>query len=1235
MRPASGAKKRPGSAGLRRKRPASAVARSGARAAPATGSGPGLGARVQGSLQGNFAMRSGGAALPQDVEGLREMVWQLKSQLHLSETQLHALQVRLQQSQNESIRRERDLEQRLGGQEVAAAPDGGRPVAGATGRAQDQLGALPGDVAREATVAQHAGGGEGADAGGSFMAGLSGPPQLPPAAALPSRPLRASEMSGMDAVSAARADSRKIRSLREQVAEVDRAMRQREAEMERALRGQAATHHRELEDRVAEYAAECGRLRTALEAESAHKTRLARALDDLGGASFQQILRALRAAQEEAASLRTQVRGEEGDARRAAALEHKVEELQADVAARDERIAHLRDALQRHKASARQAQRTEAERVPAPVGAGRGAAGAGAGARRRAPGRRRQRQDPARCERAGQEAHRGGGGRGGDKEREGDAGPSEARRGATAQWADEDGEAAAGHALDHSGFGLEEEDEGAERAVADTAITAEPEEAEAAPPLPSHVAANGVALEVGMAVEARFRGGRGSPLFPGTVRALGSVGRVHVAYDDGDEDPDLPRSAVTALVPGGDSAAGPSGARVGDRVMAQGQGEDGFSPGRVCAVHGDGSVSVRFQHGTLGEGLPGDRVRSMASMHGGSPAQARGRAAHHEAVPSPSYSDKSFGNESYSDDGSLREEVEDAEESRRMEEDAAAARIQAAHRGRKARREVAALNEEEGAAAARIQAAHRGRKARREIAAMREEEDAAAARIQAAHRGRKARREVAALREEEDAAAARIQAAHRGRQTRREVAERKAREDAAAARIQAVQRGYMARRQHRLHRRHQKAVLERRESRTTGLEALSLDTLRLLRALEGPSLRRARDGCEMLDEVGTGHLDVREVARLLAAEQGADVWDEGRAEELLDAFPAPADDEVDYTGLFDDLGHWLQAGEPAVGGSALSPTQEGEEEEDEEAAAAKIQAVYRRRKSRRETQQAHESGEYSSAPSNGDDFEEEEEGRYSDDDFGRDEDFGVVADEGEEDEEDDAFERAIEGAVLHHEQHAGPESAPGGQAGRGGSGGDLREGDGGVDGASAPWGRPGASTRFVTRPKSATRRRPGSASRRGASAGRGSRASFSPESSPPQPLVAEGGGGGAEEEEVEAEGAAGEEGAQHSWRRDRGHVLASGDHIPAAVLRASGLEDTKGEEEGEGKSGGEDAPLPPLHSRQGQDDARAGRRTSAHAEAGGKTGSGRSASSSSSSASGDEPYEDEGFEGSEGSDDYA
>ena len=112
----------------------------------------------------------------------------------------------------------------------------------------------------------------------------------------------------------------------------------------------------------------------------------------------------------------------------------------------------------------------------------------------------------------------------------------------------------------------------------------------------------------------------------------------------------------------------------------------------------------------------------------------------------------------------------------------------------------AAGEEELGVAATRIQAAHRGKAARRE----RRELGTAATRIQAAHRGRASRSEVEAAKARRRQAAAeaaaaaaeanaaiRIQAIQRGKLCRHELTEQRD----AAVRIQSIQRGKLARRE--------------------------------------------------------------------------------------------------------------------------------------------------------------------------------------------------------------------------------------------------------------------------------------------------------------------------------------------------------------------------------------------------------------------------------------------------------
>ena len=141
----------------------------------------------------------------------------------------------------------------------------------------------------------------------------------------------------------------------------------------------------------------------------------------------------------------------------------------------------------------------------------------------------------------------------------------------------------------------------------------------------------------------------------------------------------------------------------------------------------------------------------------------------------------------------------------RDEEEAAALKIQAMHRGRKTRqtlsrqKEAEAEEEELTATALKIQAVHRGRKTRMELLKQKQEEEeeltAAALKIQAVHRGRKTRMDLLKERQEKEeleAAALKIQAVHRGRKTRMELLKEKQEQEeleAAALKIQAVHRG--------------------------------------------------------------------------------------------------------------------------------------------------------------------------------------------------------------------------------------------------------------------------------------------------------------------------------------------------------------------------------------------------------------------------------------------------------------
>ena len=172
----------------------------------------------------------------------------------------------------------------------------------------------------------------------------------------------------------------------------------------------------------------------------------------------------------------------------------------------------------------------------------------------------------------------------------------------------------------------------------------------------------------------------------------------------------------------------------------------------------------------------------------------------------------------------------------------AAAKIQAVHRGKQARKELEEKREQE-AAAVKIQAVHRGKQARKELEEKRrdvpeappaesavesdsaavksmveelvdevsastepvggaddddlEEQAAAAVKIQAVHRGKQARSAKELKRREgasRRAAAVKIQAVHRGKQARKELEEKREMESA-ALKIQAVHRGKQARKE--------------------------------------------------------------------------------------------------------------------------------------------------------------------------------------------------------------------------------------------------------------------------------------------------------------------------------------------------------------------------------------------------------------------------------------------------------
>jgi Ca2+-binding EF-hand superfamily protein len=137
---------------------------------------------------------------------------------------------------------------------------------------------------------------------------------------------------------------------------------------------------------------------------------------------------------------------------------------------------------------------------------------------------------------------------------------------------------------------------------------------------------------------------------------------------------------------------------------------------------------------------------------------------------------------------------DDAEADDALETQAAAAlKIQAVHRGKRARRELQ-TQKEQIAATVKIQAVHRGKQARKEVQETREQ-TAAAVKIQAVHRGKAARLELQ-TQWEQTAAALTIQAVHRGKQTRKDhlgQREEQAKQAAAALKIQAAHRGKQTR----------------------------------------------------------------------------------------------------------------------------------------------------------------------------------------------------------------------------------------------------------------------------------------------------------------------------------------------------------------------------------------------------------------------------------------------------------
>ena len=265
----------------------------------------------------------------------------------------------------------------------------------------------------------------------------------------------------------------------------------------------------------------------------------------------------------------------------------------------------------------------------------------------------------------------------------------------------------------------------------------------------------------------------------------------------------------------------------------------------------------------------------------------------------------------------------------REEQENAALKIQAMHRGKKAREQLRKDRDEEEAAALKIQAMHRGRKTRqtlsrqKEAEAEEEELTAAALKIQAVHRGRKTRMELLKQKQEEEeeltAAALKIQAVHRGRKTRMDLLkERQEKEEleAAALKIQAVHRGRKTR---------MELLKEKQEQEELEAAALKIQAVHRGRKTRMEMLREKQEK----EELEAAALKIQAVHR--GRKTRMDLLKEKQEQEEMEA--AALKIQAVHRGKKTRM-------------DLLKEKQEREEREEMEAAALKIQAVHRGKKTR-------------------------------------------------------------------------------------------------------------------------------------------------------------------------------------------------------------------------------------------------------------------------------------------------
>uniref|UniRef100_A0A0G4GBW3 Uncharacterized protein n=1 Tax=Chromera velia CCMP2878 TaxID=1169474 RepID=A0A0G4GBW3_9ALVE len=302
-------------------------------------------------------------------------------------------------------------------------------------------------------------------------------------------------------------------------------------------------------------------------------------------------------------------------------------------------------------------------------------------------------------------------------------------------------------------------------------------------------------------------------------------------------------------------------------------------------------------------------------------AAARGRKAREEVAAVREEKERAYGEEK------AKEILE------QLEQEEAAKKIQAIHRGKAARQQVEQEKRERGQAASKIQALHRGKLARQSVRQQRDEEQEAALKIQALQRGKKARGEVEAKKkqkQEEEHAALKIQAIQRGKQARKETARQKQEEEEAAKKIQAIHRGKATRAELEKQRREEEEAARRIQSIQRG--KLARQELAKQRAEEEEAARK-------IQAIQRGKKTRADVAKQKAEEEEA-----AKRIQAIHRGKSARQEIAKQRAEEEEAAKKIQA----IQRGKMTRKQIDQQKQEEEEAAKRIQAVQRGKKARKE-----------------------------------------------------------------------------------------------------------------------------------------------------------------------------------------------------------------------------------------------------------------------------------------------